>query len=291
MGTLTSPIASRRFRLAVLVLSTAACAVSALYFGYLKGLDTVYTHFFYVPIILGGLWFDKKAVVVAALLGGVYLTSLHASGAGVEVDDLMRACVMVLMAFVVGIISARRSRAEKALADYRHRLEQMVSDRTVELSDANEKLRLLGGMTRHDLLNQLSILVGWLELARESRPDGKSCKELERAAESAEVIREDLQFAADYERIGLIRPTWVSASHSFLMGASRFKLSDILMTNDLGALEVLADPMVEKVFTLSSPGSSVKGSDGFISSVMPCEEEPLFCMLTSMLMMSPGCAG
>ena len=214
----------------------------------LLGIDTVYTHFFYVPIILGGLWFDRKAVLIAAFLGAVYVLSVSFSEVGAQVEVFMRAFVMVIVALVVGVVSEYRTRAENALANYRDRLENMVSERTAELKDANEKLTLLGDVTRHDLLNQLSVLVGWLELAHDSRPNQMAGEEINRALESAAIIRENLEFTADYERIGLRSPVWVNAKHAFLLGVARFKLNGTRVSSELDTLEIYADPMIDKVF-------------------------------------------
>jgi len=240
--------ASRNSKLAVLIASMAACVAAALYFGLILGTSVVYTHFFYVPIILGGLWFKRKAVLIAVLLGAVHVLSMSFSEVGAQVEDVTRACLMVVVALVLGVVREHQTRAEKTLANYRDHLEDIVTERTTELKDANEKLTLLGSITRHDLLNHLSVLVGWLELARDSGHDPTADEEINRALESASIIREDMEFTADYERIGVKSPVWVSAKHIFLLGIATVKLNGTSVSSELDTLEIYADPMIDKVF-------------------------------------------
>jgi signal transduction histidine kinase len=92
------------------------------------------------------------------------------------------------------------------------------------------------------------VLVGWLELAHDSRPNQMAGEEINRALESAAIIRENLEFTADYERIGLRSPVWVNAKHAFLLGVARFKLNGTRVSSELDTLEIYADPMIDKVF-------------------------------------------
>jgi PAS domain S-box-containing protein len=113
---------------------------------------------------------------------------------------------------------------------------------------ANKKLRLLGGITRHDLLNQVGILKGWLEIARGSKEGASTEAYLDSAMEAADVIQAHLEFASDYEKIGMARKKWLSVEEVFRAGARGLDLSRISLILDLDGLEVFADSMLEKVF-------------------------------------------
>ena len=53
----------------LLVLSfTAACALLAFYLSVVKNVAVVYPHLFYIPIILAGVWYGKKAIHIAVFL-------------------------------------------------------------------------------------------------------------------------------------------------------------------------------------------------------------------------------
>ena len=45
-------------KLLVLFLIIAACVALAYYVGFIMGEEIVYTHFFYIPIILAGMWYS-----------------------------------------------------------------------------------------------------------------------------------------------------------------------------------------------------------------------------------------
>lgn len=73
---------------------------------------------------------------------------------------------------------------------------------------ANKKLNLLSSVTRHDVLNQLTALRGFLELAEEA-PDAQARSQLMRKVmEAAERIHHQITFTRDYQEIGLGSPQW-----------------------------------------------------------------------------------
>jgi PAS domain S-box-containing protein len=116
------------------------------------------------------------------------------------------------------------------------------------LKRLNEKLGLLGDITRHDVLNQLSVLLGWVDIAIEDVKDAKTKQQLESAKAAAATIRNQLEFTADYQQMGMLRPTWVRAEEALREGVSTLTLGGVKITSDLGEIEIFADPMVPKVF-------------------------------------------
>jgi hypothetical protein len=70
-----------------------------------------YTHIFYLPIALAGIWFHQKAVAVAALLGVTHIAVETVSAGGVDPAAVVRAVMFVAVAYVIGSLSASRDRA------------------------------------------------------------------------------------------------------------------------------------------------------------------------------------
>ena len=74
------------------------------------GINAVYTHFFYIPIILTGIWYYRKAILLAFLLGvshiliGFWLTS------SVVPSTILRAAMFIIVAIVVAYLSESRGR-------------------------------------------------------------------------------------------------------------------------------------------------------------------------------------
>ncbi|NYT12055.1 MAG: PAS domain S-box protein [Methanomassiliicoccales archaeon] len=116
------------------------------------------------------------------------------------------------------------------------------------LEAANKKLNLLGSVTRHDLMNQLTTLFGHLEIAKMKVDNPDVMERIDRALSAGENIIYFLEFGKDYERMGTREPTWIRAEEAFVNGASTVELQDIDIYRKLGGLEIFADPMLVKVF-------------------------------------------
>lgn len=232
----------------VIVFTMSACLGLTLYLGLTEGESRVYTHTYYIPIILVAFWYATYTVHAGSILAAAYLVSMYFSPAGVNAEDLARVAALIVIAWFMGFTSTMRWTAEKLLKDHQARLERTIKERTAELTRANEKLNILAGLTRHDLINQLSVLTGWLEIAKESSNPADIAAPIEKACESARVIRWNLEFTHQYEKIGLRKPEWVSASHAWVTGKAGLESPDIVMTERLGGLEIYADAMLDKVF-------------------------------------------
>ena len=116
------------------------------------------------------------------------------------------------------------------------------------LDEANEKLDLLGSITRHDVMNQIGILSGYLSLLEEDEDAGDRSEHLRAARQACRTMTEQLQFAGSYQKAGTKEPQWTRVRLEFLGAASSLDLEGIAVTEELGDLEVLTDPMFEKVF-------------------------------------------
>ncbi len=80
------------------------------------GREIVYTHLFYLPIILAGLWYFKKALYVAAFLGLVHI-GINFIQEGMFVSStLIRAFLFLTIAYVIGTLAENK---EQVLADLR----------------------------------------------------------------------------------------------------------------------------------------------------------------------------
>lgn len=126
-----------------------------------------------------------------------------------------------------------------------------VSDKKLyedALKKANEKLQLMGRVTRHDALNQLSVLTGWLGIALETIQDGPLLGYLKRMREAADTIRAQLEFTADYEAMGVLGPSWIKVEGSLARGITGLALGSVALEKDVAGLELFCDPMLDKVF-------------------------------------------
>jgi PAS domain S-box-containing protein len=116
------------------------------------------------------------------------------------------------------------------------------------LKAANEKLNLLGSITRHDVVNQIGILSGYLSLAEGDSDDHMRAEHLEAARKACRVMAEQLQFAGSYQKAGTKDPEWTRVRLELAASGAVIDMGGVKVTDTLGDLEVLADPMFEKVF-------------------------------------------
>ncbi|NMB77986.1 MAG: PAS domain-containing sensor histidine kinase, partial [Methanomicrobiales archaeon] len=113
---------------------------------------------------------------------------------------------------------------------------------------ANHKLNLLYSITRHDILNQLTSLFGFLELAKKKVTDPALLMYLEREKKAAESIRSHIEFTRDYQDVGVRIPEWQRVSDVIAHAGESLNLKGVTLSVDVGMVEVYADLLLQKVF-------------------------------------------
>ncbi len=105
----------RMKRFEILLLSIFVCLILSL-ISAAYGIDILYTHLFYLPIILAGLWYYRKAVYVAIFLGLVHIMTTYFMVPGAFVaGTILRSAVFVVVACTVGLINEGRAEREEEL--------------------------------------------------------------------------------------------------------------------------------------------------------------------------------
>jgi len=114
------------------------------------------------------------------------------------------------------------------------------------LQQANRKLKLLSGITRHDINNQLTALVGYLDLM--DKRQGKDSDGIRKMNEAADRIRAMIQFTREYEEIGVNAPGWHDCRDLIDEAVHNLPLGLVNVKNDIQAgTEIFADPLIVKV--------------------------------------------
>jgi PAS domain S-box len=84
------------------------------YFHAVLSVGAVFSHFFYIPIILAALWWGRKGISVAFFLGGLVLISHYLLRIDVGTfNDYGRALMFVVVAVVIATLSERLKRQQK----------------------------------------------------------------------------------------------------------------------------------------------------------------------------------
>jgi PAS domain S-box-containing protein len=113
---------------------------------------------------------------------------------------------------------------------------------------ANRKLNLLYSLARHDILNKVSILLGYIERAK-TLPDNTTLLDyLERMENSAKAIGKLIQFTRDYKDLGINPPQWFIIEDLIKSAVTGLDLKGITLTADVGIWEIYTDSQIIKVF-------------------------------------------
>jgi PAS domain S-box-containing protein len=160
--------------LAVL-LTTVACIILTFYVTFVMRMTTVYTHFFYIPIILAGVWYHKKAVYVALGLGAVHVLITYFSIHPLTLNEVVRAVIFIAVAYVIGFVS-EKAEEEKRLRVSVEKLARIVDSSTIptfvmnrahKIIHWNAALELLTGVKREEVIGTDK---QWMPFYPEKRP-------------------------------------------------------------------------------------------------------------------------
>jgi PAS domain S-box-containing protein len=114
---------------------------------------------------------------------------------------------------------------------------------------ANDKLALISNVTRHDLRNRLMGLQGYLRMAERATEPERRARARRLISETIGAMEQILSFAADYERVGLQEPEWQRLDEVLRSATGEVELDGIRLESETGGAEVLADPLLRKVFS------------------------------------------
>jgi PAS domain S-box-containing protein len=113
---------------------------------------------------------------------------------------------------------------------------------------ANRKLNLLSSMTRHDIINQIMILKGFLTLLSMKTKDPVMLDHISQGRKATDNIEHQIIFTRDYQDMGVKAPAWQDAMNSIIMAKGALTLGPVTVETERLALEVFADPLFERVF-------------------------------------------
>ena len=141
-----------------------------------------------------------------------------------------------------------RNRLTGYISVYKDISEQVNSHK--KLSLMNEKLRVVGGLTRHDIRNKMTAIVGNAYLAKkEAAGNGKALqylKEIEKAVQQSVRL---FDFAKTYEMLGAEELTNIDVGKAFSDAASLITdLKGVALIDNCHGLTVLADSLLQQLF-------------------------------------------
>lgn len=162
-----------------------------------------------------------------------------------------------------------RKLAEQVIERARDDLERRVNERTEELLRvnkelsaeiedrkrfeaairlANHKINTLSGVTRHDILNQITAIVMYLSLIQETETDPVIVDYLNKIGEVTDMIQKQIRFTREYQDIGAGEPRWHTVGVEIREAAAGVEQKEVLIDPQVGDLEIFADAGFPQVF-------------------------------------------
>jgi PAS domain S-box-containing protein len=115
------------------------------------------------------------------------------------------------------------------------------------MQQAIRKLGILNSITRHDILNKLSVLESFLSLLGEEVTNEKTRHYLKACTEATLTIDRHIQFMRDYQEIGIQAPIWQDLAITIRQVAETNYCPDIAIRVPDPGWEIFTDPLFEKV--------------------------------------------
>jgi PAS domain S-box-containing protein len=117
------------------------------------------------------------------------------------------------------------------------------------LQRANAKLNSFNSITRHEILNHLTVVKGYIELSRDGIRDPPFLlSSLDKELAAANAIQNLILFTRDYQNIGIQPPAWYDLSTTIKTAAASVHMGSINLSVDIEGVEIYADHVIEKVF-------------------------------------------
>jgi signal transduction histidine kinase len=143
----------------------------------------------------------------------------------------------------------------------------------------NEKLRVVGGLTRHDVRNKLAAVTGNTYLAKKKLPENSEVLDYLKQIEACvgQTVR-ILDFARTYEMLGVEELVYVDLEKAVDEAISLFSgLKDVKIANDCHGLTVLADSLLVTLF-YNLIDNSLKYGEKLTRIRVYCEEKGSDCL-------------
>ena len=115
---------------------------------------------------------------------------------------------------------------------------------------ARKNLNILSSMIRHDILNQLMVVSGSLELASYVLQEPDVLKHLNRAQTATKTIQRQIIFTREYENLGADAPNWQRISTVIHRAFLEVEADTVKLNIQEDNFDVFADPLFEKAFYL-----------------------------------------
>jgi signal transduction histidine kinase len=121
--------------------------------------------------------------------------------------------------------------------------------RAVRQHQLDRNLQLFSAISRHDLLNKVAALSGYVELVKVRTDDPQIHNYLNKQLLILSTVRDQIEFIEDYGKVGVQKPFWQSLVPAIRKASTLLPSDTVTLTlENLDSIEVFSDPLLMKVF-------------------------------------------
>ena len=219
---------------------------------YVYHISVVYTQFYYLIIVVAGLLYGRTVVAIALFFGALEVgVSWILAPDIIPYDAVLRALMLVIVAIVIWKTVEKMTRFHDLMLAQNRELKEMNLQLDISqkaFATANRKLNLLSGITRHDIRNQLTALLAYIELSRMTSQNPEMTTTIDKEEMVANNILRQIEFTKTYEDIGVKAPQWSNVAQLMALISPVLDRTGVGLSISTENLEIYADPLFEKVF-------------------------------------------
>jgi PAS domain S-box-containing protein len=140
-------------------------------------------------------------------------------------------------------------------------IEDVTDQRQVEeaLREANKKTGMFISLTRHAILNRLTVLRAYIEFLKEEIRDPKLLDYISKEETSAAAIKLHTEFTRMYQNLGEQKPDWHDVGRSINSAIMQLKPRGVELNISVEGIEVFANHLLENVFFILMENSLLDG--------------------------------
>jgi len=120
----TRPISDNRLKVVIIGMLLSVCIFCEIVIHYRTTIDTWYTQFYYILIIIAGVWYQRKAIWIAVFLAVLHLFITYTLLQSLTWASLVNASMFICAAILVGLLSEERERFHKEILASKNEIEK-----------------------------------------------------------------------------------------------------------------------------------------------------------------------
>ena len=93
------------YRMPILLTLVAVCLLLEIVVHWYMGIAIVYSHLFYIPVVLSAVWYGKRGVIVAVILSAFHLAGTYYTLGMIDSGSAVRALMFIVVGLVIGVLS------------------------------------------------------------------------------------------------------------------------------------------------------------------------------------------